>query len=794
MRRVRPSAKERRIPIRPAWRYALALLLGFSTLPSRAQEPAPAPAVDFARDIRPVFENFCLRCHGPEKAKGGLRLDYREALLKGGESGPAIVPGNSQDSLLIKFVSHTVADKEMPPVGKGDPLKPQQLAQLRAWIDQGAVWPASTNQSELHFTLTPTFGWFHVDGNTAMFRALNWRSEKWSGGLEEFSLSQSLDRDTKLSITGRIQADYDYRVALELKRNDVGFIRSGFEQFRSYYDDTGGYYAPFTPSSFTASRDLHVDHGKAWIDFGLRKPDWPELTIGYEYRYARGIESTLQWGAVTVGPTTRNIYPAYKQIDEETHVIKLDASYTLNGYLLEDSFRGEFYRSDTDRPNADFASFNFGTRHTESYQHFVGANSFRVEKQVRDWLLLSSGYLYSHLDGDGSFRQVTFAPSTGAIFSQGDTSPLIVIQSESHVFNANAVLGAWEGLSFISAVQADWTQTDGLGSGTVFGFPAPFANNYGSNQDKRTVEERFELRYEKIPYTTLYAELDFRQEDIGQFEQQFINDGFGSDKDYLRQMDSLGDVKQFKGGFRTSPWSQVTFSASYGHRIKTDDYQHNLDTDLSANSGNGYPGYLLNRDETSDTVDFRIAARLNRWLRSSVSYQYTTTDYRNITAAATTFPAGSAPGGGLLAGVYEAHTISLNNTFTPWHRLYLNNTLSVSDTRQRSGVSAGGAIEPFGGTTWSILQSGTFVVDNKTDLTVTYSFSQGDFSQANQALGLPLGSDYHLHGLQAGVTRRVKQNTKLGLEYIFQRYTDAASGGIYNYTAHGIFSTLSFRW
>ena len=768
--------------------------LGMIASLSHAQETQPSATIDFNRDIRPIFDNSCLRCHGPEKAKGGFRIGDRDALLKGGESGPTIVPGKSSESLLLKLVSHEIKDKEMPPVGKGDPLTPQQIALLRAWVDQGAVWPADTNRSDIQFTLTPTLGWVHVDGNAAMYRALNGRTDKWSGGMEEFSLRQSIDSDTRLSLAGRIESDHDYRISLELKRNELGFIRGGFEQLRSYYEDTGGYYAPFALPASSLGRDLHVDHGKAWVDIGLRQPDWPELTVGYEYRYAEGVKSTLQWGGVTVGPNTRNIFPAYKQIDEETHILKLDASYTLHGFLLEDSFRGEFYRLDTDRPNSDFATFNFGNRHTESYQHFVGANTFRVEKKALDWLLVSGGYLYSHLDGDGSFRQVSFAPSTGAIFTQGDTSPLIVVQSESHVANANAVLGPWEGFSLITALQADWTRTDGMGSGTVFGFPAPFANDYGSNQDRRVTEERFELRYEKLPYTTLYTELSFRQEDTGQFEQGFINDGFSSDKDYSRRTDTTGDLKQFKGGFHTSPWSETTLSASYEHRLRTDDYQHPLDTDLSANPGNGYPGYLLHRDETSDTFDARIATRFTRWLRTTASYQYTTTDYHNITGSAITFPAGSAPGGGLLAGTYEAHTISLNNTLTPWHRLYLNNTLSLSHTRQESGVTAGGAIQPFDGITWSVIQSGTFIVDNKTDFTVSYSYSRGDFSQDTTTVGLPLGTNYELHGLQAGITRKLRSNTHLGLQYLFQQYTDATTGGVNDYTAHGIFSTLSFRW
>src|SRR5262252_8922953 len=94
---------------------------GASTL--FAQEDAlPAPAsvqIDFARDIRPILETSCLRCHGPEKPKSRFRLDNREAALKGGSSGVDIVPGKSEESPLIHYVARLAPDMEMPPEGKG---------------------------------------------------------------------------------------------------------------------------------------------------------------------------------------------------------------------------------------------------------------------------------------------------------------------------------------------------------------------------------------------------------------------------------------------------------------------------------------------------------------------------------------------------------------------------------------------------------------------------------------------------------------------------------------------------
>lgn len=104
--------------------------------------PAIARAVDFERDVQPILTASCLECHGPKKQRSDFRVDVKSIVYAGGAGGqPAVVPGKSADSPLIHFVAGLDEDMQMPPTDKGDPLTPEQIGILRAWIDQGAVWP-----------------------------------------------------------------------------------------------------------------------------------------------------------------------------------------------------------------------------------------------------------------------------------------------------------------------------------------------------------------------------------------------------------------------------------------------------------------------------------------------------------------------------------------------------------------------------------------------------------------------------------------------------------------------------
>lgn len=120
----------------------LTLSIAMAPLFSAALSAQTAAKIDFARDVQPIFRQNCVGCHGPTQQLSGFRVDRKSIVL--GRRG--VVPGSSENSFLFHRISGSAYGTQMPPTGA---LKPEQIATLKAWIDQGADWPdALSNESE----------------------------------------------------------------------------------------------------------------------------------------------------------------------------------------------------------------------------------------------------------------------------------------------------------------------------------------------------------------------------------------------------------------------------------------------------------------------------------------------------------------------------------------------------------------------------------------------------------------------------------------------------------------------
>ena len=136
------------------WAVGLLTLWLSMSLPATAADPNAAAEL-FETKIRPVLVDVCFKCHGSDKDSGNLRVDSRAALLKGGDTSPAIVPNKPAESLLLKALRHTDDDLKMPPDKR---LPDETIAAFEAWIAAGAPWPEGKSggfQAKRHWAFQP---------------------------------------------------------------------------------------------------------------------------------------------------------------------------------------------------------------------------------------------------------------------------------------------------------------------------------------------------------------------------------------------------------------------------------------------------------------------------------------------------------------------------------------------------------------------------------------------------------------------------------------------------------------
>ncbi len=753
--------------------------------------------MEFELDIQPIFEKTCWRCHGPERPKSHFRLDNRQSALKGGDNGIDIIASDSAKSPLIHYVARLVADMEMPPPGKGEPLTAEQIGLLRAWIDQGAQWGGTNQSPELVVSASPSLRWLGVQGDKAKFREIEGMKEGWASGIEHFSLKQQVGPDETVSTEGRVLfQDKDYQLSMALTKADVGFIRAGAEGWRRYYDDTGGYYPLFAKPLYDLNRDLHLDIGRAWVDFGLTRPNWPQMVLGYEYQFKQGAKSTLEWGMVS--PTTgnmdpKNIYPAAKDIDERLHILKFDLTHDLYDWHLEERARVEFY--DLKTRDAQAGSFSVGPNPdatvttVQGFGHVQGMNTVRLERQVRDWWVLTGGYFYSRLEGDASFDQTITDVAgnvTPASFWHGDD---IILKRETHMGSASSLFLPMEGLSASLAAQGEWTHQKGAGPAYLDAL-SPGSSNFGpsrigSDLDKTKYSGNAGIRFTKIPWTALFAEARLEREDIGLYQEEAGDVAYP----FKRSTDSTNDRRDVRAGFDTSPWHWASLTAHYRSGISDTDYDHTKPLFYD-----GYPGFIRHRKIDSDEALVKLVLHPATWLKTTLTYRLVSTHYSTGTDSATDIMGALvAPAGEILAGRYKAREYGLNVTLTPYQRLYFSGAFTYSDSRTETAQNGISSVVPYKGDVYSLSASASYVLNKSTDLHATYSFSRADYGQNNEA-GLPLGLNYTRHGLMMGVTRRLTSSLTMNLRYGFFQYSEPSSGAVNDYTAHGVFATLVVKW
>jgi hypothetical protein len=691
------------------------------------------------------------------------------------------------------------------------------LLAVSSWAEEKAAAApatpaASTNGPEI--TVTPVLHFVHVDGDKSEFRQNVWMDNGLTGGVEEFTLRQQLNKDTVLDLSGRgIYDEGDYKLRLDIVKKDVGFVRAGFTQWRRYYDNRGGYYQPYSTRSSKSGKDLDLDIGNIFVDVGLTLPDIPKLTLGYERQYKQGKKSMLEWGSVTEtlappapaapsGSVTKKIYPSYKDIDETVDIFKFDLEHTIKNIDIANQFRYESYNNDTRRSDAQFnitTSASKSVQVKEEFKHDNFSNVFQMESWCTDKTYWSAGYLFSTLHGGGGLNVNTIPYS--AVRDKEWFTRDVTVKQDSHVVNLNMLFGPYADVTGYVGIQAETTTTDGDANGVLTEFPDPIGTGpdvkIRSNNDNDGIEETLGVRYVGIPFTTLYAEGRWAERGIDLNEKEFENGSLAGPNAFKRDTDTTVFRQQYTGGFNSSPIRNVTWSGRYRRTMNHNYYDNDVDTT------EGYPAFLRRQEFDTDDVSTKLTLRPHAKVVLALKYQLVATKIHTKTDSVPTL---SIPKGSVESGDYNASIYSFHVTLTPIPRMYLRGSFTYDDTSTSAYDHNAHSVVTYHGNVYTIIATAGYAIDNKTDLTVEYSISKTDNSQnngsdntpkagySNTDYGLPLGLDNEIQAVSVGIARRFTENITGRLRNGFYTYRESSNGHKDDYSAYLASASCSLRF
>jgi hypothetical protein len=708
------------------------------------------------------------------------------------------------------------------------------VAAVRAGeADTKAVTTATEEAPEYKNWIELAIGGVITSGDRAQFQQEHrLPGDQVYGGIQDLHFEQTIGKNGLFSIDGHALWDFnDYDITVQLAQPNLGYIKAGFTEFRSWYDGNAGFFPHndvFFPPPFP---DMHIDRGDAWIELGLRAPNWPEITIRYTHEFRLGQKDSTIWGDTNLtglpppANATRKIVPAFRDIDETRDIISFEAKKTIGNTDVLLGMRYEHNENDyslnmergagqlpplVDPPGQQ----RFITQKQKDDVDLFSGHGI-TETRLTDSLWFTTGYSYTTLQNDLTGSRIHGTDWNASIsdpvptLGQRDHSFINLAGTatlKEHVFNANLFWMPRESLAILTgfrythenldtdsmflAVEPEpntppFTPTNPEG-GFHFGPPEPA--NGARNADYSRFAERLELRYTGVKDWLFYAEGEWEQE-CGQVDEfQTPDEELPLDKDthFLGQ--------KYTTGVNWYPTMRLNLSAQYFHKIAS--YSNDI-------FSSQFPR-LKNQDWNTDDFNVRITFRPKIPPRLGTLVLITRYDFvhTDINGQWELFPEGESE---LLeelqTGELKKHVISESLTWNPLPRFYLQANASYVLNQTETPANdielipgQGPTVVNFRNDYWTVTSGIGYIIDDKTNLYADYSFYCANDYFKNALVAVPYGLGATEHTVSATVTRQLNKNMRLLFRYGYFDYTDVTSGGHNNYRAHSLYSSLQIRF
>ena len=643
-------------------------------------------------------------------------------------------------------------------------------------------------------------GGLFTQGSTAQAQQQYQRSNGAFGGISDLHLEQAVAKKTMLTLDGHALFDQnDYKMILGLSREELGYVRFNVSNFRTWYNGAGGYYPPARLQYRLANDDLSVDRGEISVEAGLTLKDLPQVVFKYTHSYRDGDKSSTLWGPVHPNLTTTvaGVFPSIYSLNEKVDSYALDLTHhikttdfgvgvryetaSLADTRQETFWSGEPVQRDvTDKSGTAYDMFN------------VHAFS---ETWLKKNLLFSTGYSFANLNDNfsgsrtyGDDFDVAYSPNS--LNGLGYTSLNGGAHEQEHVVNVNLMALPLKNLTIVPSlrVQQDNWNANSSGLGTLGNDTGAFTSD--SDGESLDVRERLDVRYTGVTNWVYYcgAELTEGSGNVNQNGGLTQVNGFGPAPVQSHTDDTRFFQKYFLGT-RWYPYRRT--SIDLGGYYKNNQYNYNSPLDSTYNgvgSPDRYPAYLVRQGFQTYDGNVRLTLRpaQNVMLVTRYEYQWSTID---------TTPDAISGLGASQSSKMATQIIGQNVSWSPWSRLNLqagfNYVLSETKTPAADYTQA---VLNSQNNYWTVTFNSAVVLDDKTDLNLTYLYYQASDFNNNSSYGLPLGAGADSHTVTAGLTRRISPHLRVSVKCAYSQYNDWASGGNNNNTAELVYTSLQYRF
>jgi hypothetical protein len=697
------------------------------------------------------------------------------------------------------------------------------MRRCAAWITGACllatgVMGAEKKETPLENWITFGYGYTLQSGDRPGFQKAFQLNKDGYGGIEDLFYTSAIDDTTTLKLRGRALAgNHDYLLDLSVTRDEVGYLKVGYKQYRTFFDGSGGVW-PATGRRFGLyDEDLGVDRGNFWFELGTAKPAGINSKLRYDYTTRDGEKDSTSWMDSGLPPftaaTTRYIVPTFLRFDEKRHTLvgtfgektekrawSLGVRYDKGEYDNARYSRRRPFETTTDRfvtaregQDYDLLQFrgSYLTDISEKVKVTTSASRTKIDTVLSGSRIFGAGYdaAYTNNYPTRQQRDEGYFAAPGHA-NLGESEMVQTIANIQGMIRPNEHWVLIPGLRF---EKTEWEnliefEETNFGAGPAF---APINDEVeaGSEKHWKTWSGSFEARYTGIKNFALNFKADMMNSEGRLVEDRILEPGTPLQAISIDRDTNLERETQkvaFTGNWY--PRAGTTLAIQWFFRARQNGYRSTRDNTVS--TADRYPAYIANQDFETNDFNLRLSHRFAPNFRSVTRYDYQKTEVRTQDVGL----------GFKQSAEQTQHILAESITWNPVNRWFLQANLNiVYDTLKTPAVGLTGAaanlVKNSDANYYNFSLSSGYALDDSSDLFCDFGvYESHDSYVDNSAVTVPYGSESKLTQFGVTWTRRLNRNTTVSARYAYAENEDVPQVGFADYDAHLFYAKLQYRF